>query len=74
MDRMPQLGDDVLYFAYGTPNGEFKSVPRAAKITEVDPETQSVKLVIFNPTGLFFSDFLARTDHREPGRWDYREM
>jgi hypothetical protein len=36
--RTPKVGDDIIYYAYGTPGGEFPvGVPRAAKVTEVLP-------------------------------------
>ena len=40
------------YQAYGTPGGEFKSVPRAACITEVFSDTE-VMVFVMNPGGLF---------------------
>ena len=33
--QQPTIGQIVLYQAYGTPGGEFKSVPRAAIVTDV---------------------------------------
>jgi hypothetical protein len=51
----PSVGRDVHYVSYGTPQGEFTSQCRAAKITEVDPEDPAhVGLVALNPTGFFF--------------------
>lgn len=51
----PSIGRDVHYVSYGTPGGEFSSVCRAAKVTEVDPdEPNRVGLMVMNPTGLFF--------------------
>jgi hypothetical protein len=64
----PYVGADVFYQSYGTPAGEYTSVPRAAKITAVtDPAVADrltvpvADLVVFNPTGLFFNQ-LVRYD------------
>jgi hypothetical protein len=62
--RRPYLGEDVHYQAYGTPGGEYESVCRAAKVTEVLGEGL-VKLVVFNPTGLFFNE--CGYDHARAG-------
>jgi hypothetical protein len=52
---IPSVGRMVHYQAYGTPNGEYKSVPRAAIVTEVvDAEMGTVHLCVLNPTGQFF--------------------
>jgi hypothetical protein len=68
--QIPKLGASVYYQAYGTPGGEFLSVPRAAVITEVLPDG-TAKLCIFNPTGLFFSGALAYSEEDKPGTWRY---
>jgi hypothetical protein len=34
----PSISRDVHYVSYGTPGGEFPSVCRAAKVTEVNPD------------------------------------
>lgn len=78
--RQPRVGDDVHYVSYGTPGGEYPSVCRAAKITEVDfvmpPEhaddhmQSSCHLAVFNPSGMFFS----RVDYspqNTPGTWHW---
>lgn len=56
----PSVSRDVHYVSYGTPGGEFPSVCRAAKVTEVDPaDPARVGLVVLNPTGLFFHPLAA---------------
>jgi len=67
----PCVGDVVHYQAYGTPAGEFKSVPRAAIIAGVaDAEKGTCDLVVLNPQGLFFN----RCEYSEapkPGCWSW---
>lgn len=46
----PTIGRIVHYHSYGTPNGEYKSEPRAAIITGVVDE-EIVHLCVLNPTG-----------------------
>ncbi len=48
-----RIGDTVHYVSYGTPGGEFPSVCRAAKVTEIG-EDHTYGLCVINPTGLFF--------------------
>lgn len=51
----PSISRDVHYVSYGTPGGEYPSVCRTAKVTEVDPNDPArVGLVVLNPTGFFF--------------------
>lgn len=70
----PTIGRVVHYKSYGTPNGEYKSEPRAAIVTAVhfaDQSTvvESVDLCILNPTGMFFAQNLKKGS--EPGQWDW---
>lgn len=55
----PAVGRIVHYVSYGTPGGEYRSVCRAAIITEVGGLTeegeQLVSLAVLNPTGTFFN-------------------
>lgn len=53
-EQNPSVGRDVHYVSYGTPGGEYPSVCRAAKITDVH-EDNVVSLCVFNPDGLFFN-------------------
>ncbi len=57
MSQKPSVGRVVHYQAYGTPGGEYKSVPRAAIVTEVFTD-ECVSLCILNPTGMFFATSL----------------
>lgn len=66
----PSVGRVVHYQAYGTPGGEYKSVPRAATITQVN-EDGSVGLCIFNPTGLFFPTSVKFSETPTPGHWNW---
>lgn len=79
------LNADVHYVSYGTPGGEYPSVCRAAKVTEVDPMVPShVGLFVMNPTGVFFHPLAGggchhhQGDHSDPqnpvypgGTWHY---
>jgi len=79
--QTPSVGRDVHYVAFGTPGGEFPAgVCRAAKITVLQPGPllgeglDVVKLCIFNPTGLFFSDWLRQDEEtKAPGTWHWPE-
>lgn len=61
----PTVGRIVHYQAYGTPGGEFKSVPRAAIIAGVHDDGQ-IDVVVFNPQGLFFNT-VKLVDEPTPG-------
>lgn len=64
----PSIGRIVHYKSYGTPNGEFPSVPRAAIITAVHDAT-TVDLCVMNPERLFFNHRVLLGD--EPGQWSW---
>lgn len=68
MDK-PSVGRIVHYQSYGTPGGEYKSLPRAAVITEVHGDASHVSLCILNPTGLFFNDSVQYDETAKPGTW-----
>ncbi len=72
---LPQVGDAVYYYAYGTPGGEYPAaVPRAAVITEVADATNphsAVGLAVLNPGGLFFNPHVAYGPD-VPGHWGRR--
>lgn len=54
--QKPTIGRTVWYQSYGTPKGEFESRPRAAVITDVNPDNPlSVDLCVLNPQGNFFN-------------------
>jgi hypothetical protein len=64
----PSVGRVVHYQSYGTPNGEYKSLPRAAMITEV-MDDDTVSLCVLNPTGMFFNQGVKYGDG--PGQWSW---
>lgn len=65
----PSVGRIVHYQAYGTPGGEFPSVPRAAIIAEVHGDDECT-LVVLNPQGLFFTR-VKYSDPPKPGCWNW---
>lgn len=69
MSQQPSVGRMVHYQAYGTPGGEYKSVPRAAVVTEVVSD-EEVGLAIFNPTGMFFVR-AKYSEEPKPGCWNW---
>ena len=73
MDK-PSVGRIVHYVSYGTPNGEYKSVCRAAIITEVPDDSMAVSLMVANPTGLFFKDGIMHdSTENQAGTWHWPE-
>ena len=79
MKQQPSVGRIVHYCSYGTPGGEFPSVPRAAVITEVGHDgiasnfeaTGEVGLAVLNPTGMFFNRNIPYSETLEPGHWSW---
>lgn len=65
----PSIGRIVHYQAYGTPGGEFKSLPRAAVIAAVH-ENDECDVVVFNPQGLFFNRVKFSAE-AAPGCWSW---
>lgn len=70
MNQKPTIGRIVHYQAYGTPGGEYPSVPRAAIITEVHNDT-CVSLCVLNPTGQFFNQKVVQGGPDKPGSWSW---
>jgi len=68
----PTVGRIVNYQSYGTPNGEYKALPRAAIVTAVQEDT--ISLCIFNPTGLFFPEKVPHSEEPKPGHWSWPEI
>jgi len=64
-------GRDVHYVSYGTPGGEYLSECRAAKVTQVHQDT--VDLIVFNPTGLFFNMDVRQDELKSAGSWHWPE-
>ena len=73
MTDQPSVGRVVHYTSYGTPNGEYSSVCRAAVITSA--EAGVVDLCVLNPEGVFFNRgvALAMGDDRTGGTWHWPE-
>lgn len=77
MDVKPTVGRIVHYQAYGTPGGEYQSVPRAAIVTAVpeanhaDATENYVGLCILNPTGMFFNTRVPFSATPKPGHWNW---
>lgn len=77
--KIPTVGMIVHYQSYGTPNGEYKPLPRAAVITEVEAflheesgeDVILVGLCIMNPTGLFFTQRVHYSEDKRSGCWSY---
>jgi hypothetical protein len=71
--QIPEIGDTVHYQAFGTPGGEYPSVPRCAMVTQVvDPVAGVVGLAVLNPAGLFFNPEVKYSAETKPGCWSYR--
>lgn len=68
--QTPTVGRIVHYQAYGTPGGEYASVPRAAVVTQVG-EGGAVGLAILNPTGMFFNPSVPFSEEPRPGFWGW---
>ena len=67
----PTVGRIVHYQSYGTPGGEYKPLPRAAVITEVEDGTNTVGLCVLNPTGQFFNRGTPFAEQPTPGHWNW---
>ncbi|GAB2952004.1 hypothetical protein GCM10027280_45500 [Micromonospora polyrhachis] len=80
----PSVGRIVHYTSYGTPNGEYPSVCRAAitavdnyqtpAVNEAGQHIGHVDLAVLNPEGLFFNCGVHQADaaHRG-GTWHWPE-
>lgn len=68
MNQKPSIGRIVHYQAYGTPGGEYPSVPRAAVVTAVHDD-ETVDLCVMNPTGLFFNQQVRFSEEPTGGTW-----
>jgi len=74
---IPTVGRVVYYKARGSADGVFPKKDRAAMVTDVMeifdemnlPAGHKVRLAVFNPEGLFFSDWLSQG--QEGGQWDW---
>lgn len=69
--QKPTVGRIVHYQSFGSPGGEYPSVPRPAIVTEVaDETTGECHLAIFNPTGQFFQK-VKYSETPKPGHWSW---
>lgn len=68
-EQLPSVGRIVHYQAYGTPGGEFKSVPRAAVVAEVHSDSE-ITVCVLNPMGLFFNR-VQYSKEPKPGCWNW---
>ena len=82
MEQKPSVGRVVHYQSYGTPNGEHKSLPRAAIITAVREDMgqassigpgdgSGVDLAVLNPEGMFFNRGVWFSETPKPGHWNW---
>lgn len=70
-EQKPSVGRIVHYQSYGTPGGEYSSLPRAAVITETYGESSCVGLCVLNPTGQFFTQSVPYSETPKPGHWSW---
>lgn len=80
MNISPTVGRMVYYKARGSADGKYPKVDRAAVITDVRPTERpddgkvypvafQCRLTVFNPEGLFFTEWLDQG--QEGGQWDW---
>lgn len=71
----PTVGRIVYYKSRGSLDGKFPKVDRAAIVTDVesygdvDAPSYKVRLTVFNPEGLFFTEWI--TQGQDGGQWDW---
>ena len=66
----PTVGRVVHYQAHGSPNGQHKSLPRAAIITAVH-EDGGTDVCVLNPTGMFFNPRTPFSAEPKAGHWNW---
>jgi len=69
----PTIGRIVHYVSYGTPNGEYEPLHRAAIVTAVGPDPEDIGLCVLNPSGIFFNEFVRYDDAFSGGTWHWPE-
>ena len=66
---IPTIGRIVLYQRHGSPNGQHKSEPSPAVVTQVN-EDGTVSLFVMNPNGVYFNHNTKQDEHGAgPGTW-----
>jgi hypothetical protein len=73
MPEAPTVGRIVHYVSYGTPNGEYKPLHRAAIVTAVYGDPEDLALCVLNPTGIFFNEHVCYDDNFAGGTWHWPE-
>jgi len=68
--QKPTVGRIVHYQAHGSPNGQHKSLPRAAIITAVH-EDGSTDVCVLNPTGMYFDRGTPFSGEPKAGHWNW---
>lgn len=69
----PTIGRIVHYVSYGTPNGEYEPLHRAAIVTAVYDDVTDVGLAVLNPTGIFFNEYVRCDASFAGGTWHWPE-
>ncbi|HZU03352.1 MAG TPA: hypothetical protein VFA10_27040 [Ktedonobacteraceae bacterium] len=72
-EQKPSIGRIVHDVSYGTPGGEYKSVCRAAMITDGVPDRDVVSLCVINPSGTFFDLAIPYSEEHKGGTWHWPE-
>jgi hypothetical protein len=69
--EIPTVARVVHYVSLGSADGRYPSLPRAATITEVDPDDCNlVGLAVVNPTGMFFNPLTNGGSRYDAGTYD----
>ncbi len=75
MEPKLSIGRIVHYQAHGSPNGQHKSLPRAAIVAGLEMTSEGLlnenvaDIVVFNPHGLFFNAACPYDADGKPGTW-----
>jgi hypothetical protein len=66
---VPAAGQTVLYVSRGSADGVFPPVDRAAVVTEVGDDKETLGLCVLNPTGMFFHPLAAGGARHDEQDW-----
>lgn len=69
-EQKPAVGRIVHYQAHGSPNGQHKSLPRAAIITAVHEDGRT-DVCVLNPTGMYFDQGTPFSEAPKAGHWNW---